>query len=333
MATNSLYDKEWQPVGSDGRPCHVRLDEPLRWKKPRRIFVNSMSDLYHDDVPFAFIAAVKGVQAATPQHTYIELTKRPKRMREFHEWIATAHGVAPDWHCWDYASTAGVAELDSACYPECGVYWPLPNVIHGYSAANQADLDAGIADLLATPSALRCLSLEPLIGPIDLRQHLHDFGCPCGWGGDSPDAKCHECGWSGSDIVVEGLCPHCSQPLDDTDVCPECKGDSRDGAGFGPNEHGRPDWVITGGESGPGARPCDVAWIHSIVDQCKVAGVPCFVKQLGDVRILSPGTGLPYYRELPHYREWFHQIKARKGGDPSEWPEDLRVRQFPEAGQ
>lgn len=275
-------------TGWNGRAVTVpeALSKPLRWRKPRRIFVNSMSDLYHDDMPFEFIAAVKGVQAATPQHTYIELTKRPKRMREFMRW-AEQHVAGPV----PYVAAAAYMRVGGGNAPgmEChGIAdhtpWPLPNVIHGYSASTQADLDAGIADLRLAPSALRCLSLEPLIGPVDVSACL---------------------GLEWSEI---GECWICE----------------RDHAVFGGRKI---DWIIVGGESGPGARPCDVAWIRAIVEQCKAAGVPCFVKQLGDVRILSSGTG------LPHYHEWFHQIKARKGADPSEWPADLRVRQFPEVAR
>jgi protein gp37 len=82
-------------------------------------------------------------------------------------------------------------------------------------------------------------------------------------------------------------------------------------------------WVIVGGESGPGARPCDLAWIRSIIQQCEVASVPCFVKQLG-----ARTTAISHNPESSYIR-W----KDRKGGDPSEWPEDLRVRQMPEAHQ
>jgi protein gp37 len=81
-------------------------------------------------------------------------------------------------------------------------------------------------------------------------------------------------------------------------------------------------WVIAGGESGPGARPCDVSWVRSIVAQCKAAGVPCFVKQLGaNVSGYNPhGT---WVRGRPHFYD-------SKAGDMAEWPEDLRVRQMPE---
>jgi protein gp37 len=82
------------------------------------------------------------------------------------------------------------------------------------------------------------------------------------------------------------------------------------------------DWVIVGGESGPGARPCDVAWIRSIVEQCRAAGVPAFVKHLGAYVILDAR----YDRSISG---WTRRLRDRKGGDPDEWPSDLRVREFP----
>lgn len=80
------------------------------------------------------------------------------------------------------------------------------------------------------------------------------------------------------------------------------------------------DWVIVGGESGPKARPCDVSWIRSIRDQCKAAGVACFVKQLGADPIFSIHDGIG---------RWNPEITDPKGSDPAEWPADLQVRQFP----
>ena len=83
------------------------------------------------------------------------------------------------------------------------------------------------------------------------------------------------------------------------------------------------DQIIVGGESGPGARSCDIAWIRSIVSQCKAEDVACFVKQLGAVPIDSGG---PLYQRTEHQP---NRVRDRKGGDPAEWPEDLRVRQMP----
>ena len=88
------------------------------------------------------------------------------------------------------------------------------------------------------------------------------------------------------------------------------------------------DWVIVGGESGPGARPCDVQWIHSIKDQCEAADVPVFVKQLGARPIGLPPPDSWHGLKRPEIR-----LRDRAGGDPAEWPEDLRVRQYPEAGR
>jgi protein gp37 len=85
--------------------------------------------------------------------------------------------------------------------------------------------------------------------------------------------------------------------------------------------------VIVGGESGPRARPCDVAWIRSIVEQCRAAGVPCFTKQLGarPYEMIAAGNhGGDYFHEPRELR-----LRDRKGGDPAEWPTDLRVREFP----
>jgi hypothetical protein len=86
------------------------------------------------------------------------------------------------------------------------------------------------------------------------------------------------------------------------------------------------DWVIVGGESGPGARPFDLAWARSIIQRCESAGVACFVKQLG----ARPHTGVFTTPDGQRVENSVY-LQDRKGGDPSEWPEHLRVRQFPEA--
>lgn len=90
------------------------------------------------------------------------------------------------------------------------------------------------------------------------------------------------------------------------------------------------DWVIVGGESGPGARPCDVAWIRSVVEQCKAAGVPCFVKQLGSKPGgRTPSLSGPLGDPTVHDHDHILRIRDPKGGDPGEWPADLRVREYP----
>ena len=118
------------------------LDLPLRWRKPRKVFVNSMSDLFHDEVPTAFIGAVFDVMRRTPQHTYQILTKRHARMRSL-------------------ARTATFGEG-----------WPLPNVWLGVSVEDQHWADIRIPALLDTPAAVRFLSCEPLLGPVSLDRYL-----------------------------------------------------------------------------------------------------------------------------------------------------------------
>jgi len=135
-----------------------KLDQPLRWKKPRRIFVNSMSDLFHDDIPDSYIAEVFAVMARAEQHTFQLLTKRHGRMRSL---------LAED----------GLKLLEAATSEDVAAplydVWPLPNVWLGVSVENQQWADIRIPALLETPAAVRWLSCEPLLGPISLSKFLH----------------------------------------------------------------------------------------------------------------------------------------------------------------
>jgi protein gp37 len=160
-----------------------------------------------------------------------------------------------------------------------------PNVWLGVSVEDQATADARIPQLLDTPARVRFLSCEPLLGPVDLSRWLF--------------ATCHPgCGWINGSPVREV-----------PDGCHQC------GQG-GPYE--RLDWVIVGGESGPGARITDAADIRRLVEQCRAGKVPVFVKQLGRVAIDTDWHGLAPL-----------SLRDPKGGDLSEFPEDLRVREFP----
>lgn len=201
-----------------------KLNDPLRWRKPRRVFVNSMSDLFHERVEDAWLERIFDVMTRAPQHTFQVLTKRAERMCS---WLSY--------------------------YP----WWEAKNIWLGVSTENQETADKRIPLLLGTPAAVRWVSAEPLLGPVDLRPYL------------------------------EG------------------------------HQKGKPalDWVVVGGESGPGARECDVAgWLDPIVAACKDAGVACFTKQMGS-------------------NAWFGggrlRFKDSKGGDPAEWADYHRVRQFP----
>ncbi len=124
-----------------------RLEDPLRWQKPRMVFVNSMSDLFHPDVPFEFVVRVFDVMSISKEHTFQILTKRPERMSQFFEWIEQERVKN------EYA------------YPE---YKPLLNVWLGTSVENQETADLRIPHLLKCPAAVRFLSCEPLVGAVDL---------------------------------------------------------------------------------------------------------------------------------------------------------------------
>ena len=163
------------------------LDAPLRWSKPRMVFVNSMSDLFHDAVPASFISDVFDVMARSSKHTFQVLTKRSERLRE----------MAPD------------------------LPWP-GNIWMGVTAES-ADYLNRVADLITVPAAVRFLSIEPMLGPMD-------------------------------ELDLAGI-----------------------------------QWVIVGGESGPGARAIEPAWVRTIRDQCVESEVAFFFKQWGGVRKKAAG--------------------------------------------
>jgi len=215
------------PSGAGGWTGEVRfiedrLADPLHWKKPRRIFVNSMSDLFHEKVQDEWIDRIFAVMALCPQHTFQVLTKRPERMREW----------------FDNTGRDGVAV--TAKYPEFEAFkrvslaetmWPLPNVWLGVSVEDQTTADERIPLLMQTPAAVRWVSYEPALGPVDFNNYL------------PPDLNAFT-DWKGL------------------------------------------DWIVAGGESGPGARPTHPDWFRSVRDQCVAAGVPFFFKQWG---AWSPG--------------------------------------------
>lgn len=235
---------------------------PLKWNDPRLVFTCSWSDWFIEEAD-AWRAEAWEIVRDTP-HTYQILTKRPERIAEC---------LPADWGS------------------------GYRNVWLGVSVENQEWADRRIQALLETPAFVRFLSVEPLLGPVDLRPWIgyahYDGNVP------------------GACVDIDGMSLHRSGPY----RCREC------GWGF-PNDPDRPGavegigWLIIGGESGPGARKCEVEWVRDLVEQCRDAGVACFVKQLG-ANVWDQGAHL--------------FLDDRKGGGPEEWPEDLRVRQFPEA--
>jgi protein gp37 len=153
------------------------LEIPLRWKRPQRIFVNSMSDLFHPKVPFEFIDKVFAVMALSEQHTFQVLTKRPERMADYF-----AHCHARIVRAIDLLiSNTPRSRRTPDRWMSLGVpvakkeRWPLPNVWLGTSCENQAAADERIPHLLECPAAVRFLSCEPLLGPIDLYNYRRDW--------------------------------------------------------------------------------------------------------------------------------------------------------------
>lgn len=204
-----------------------RLEQPFRWSKPRKVFVCSMGDLFHDDVPFEFIAKVFGVMHDAKQHIFMVLTKRPERMKEFFEWF-----TGSEWR---------------------GA-WPkeYPHVMIGVTAENQETANRRIPILLSIPATMRFVSVEPMLGAISFRWAK--------WESWKKLANNH----------LDGL--------------------------------RRLNWVIVGGESGPGARPMQPEWVRRLRDECREAGVPFLFKQWGEWAPMqlrdAPNGTVKVFREL-----------------------------------
>lgn len=232
--------------------------QPERWNRAaekagerHRVFCASLADVFEDRPELVWPRArLFALTSRTPHLDWLFLTKRPENARRMIE----------DLHQLWLADVA-------------------PNVWLGTTVEDQRRADERIPILLDTPAAVRFLSCEPLIGPVDLEPWLYiderRCGAPSGW---SPDRY-------------------------------------------------RPklSWLIVGGESGPKARPMDLAWARSLVEQGRAARVPVFVKQLG----ARPTQGMPHWRVSEKAQGWPVELRHRAGGDPDEWPADLRVREFP----
>jgi protein gp37 len=221
------------------------LLQPFRWKRPRTIFVCAHADLFHEDVPDEWIDRVFAVMALCPQHTFQVLTKRSVRMQAY----CTSR----------FESEHGIMMLEDAICAIDGFgsdaggdpYQPFPNVWLGVSVEDQRAAEKRIPDLLFTPAAVRWISAEPLLGPVNLtRLSIPVNGHLSALTGN----------WS-------------SWPIRHT----------RDGAVLCMmKDTAKLDWVVCGGESGPDARPMHPDWARSLRDQCAAAGVMFHFKQWGN---------------------------------------------------
>ena len=235
----------------------VRLHEPwltlpLKWARPRDIFVCAHGDLFHDAVTEFMLDQVFAVMALCAvtgrRHRFQVLTKRSGNMRRYVSRLAgRAQHIAvraSQLNADAYRSMPAIVDL-----LERG---PLPNVMLGVSTEDQRRADERIPDLLATPAAVRWISAEPLLGPIDLTA-----------------------------IVLPGTAPGQFNAL--TGDVAFTSMIERDGQVFmGPLQTAALDWVVAGGESGRGARPMHPAWARALRDQCAGAGVPFLFKQWGE---------------------------------------------------
>jgi protein gp37 len=197
------------------------LQQPLHWGKPAHIFPCSMTDLFGSWVSDEWLDKIYDVMETCTQHTFLILTKRPERRREY---LARRYQRNE----------------------------PAQNIWEGCSPETQQN----VIDLIETPAALRWLSEEPILGPIDYVSQLPKI-----------------------------------------------------------------DWLVVGGESGPEARPTNIRWVANVIGQCKGLGVPVFVKQLGSD---------PYYGASGESESL--ALTHPKGGEIDEWPEELRVREYPKTG-
>lgn len=250
-------------------PDHILL-EPLTWRAPRRIFVNSMGDLFHEDVPDAWIDKVFAIMALSPQHTFQVLTKRAKRMREYLSNPAVVRRIYElscdlviDGRLQVVLRVPGIADPRLApSWPRVHLgAWPLPNVWLGVSAERQQEADERIPELLTTPAAVRFVSAEPLLGPIDfLEADPFAFGT----------------------LTVSLPKRDEREPKPDIGFSDEATiGGIVSALGGSMAHRSGIDWIIVGGESGPNARPMHPDWARNIRDDCADSAVPFFFKQWG----------------------------------------------------
>jgi protein gp37 len=311
----------WGAQGTRVVASESMWSQPLKWDREakkagerRRVFCASMADVFEgpgtmppESVPEIRKARVRlfNLIGWTPHLDWLLLTKRPQNIRPI---------LSDLLRKWDGTPRTAHVETSLAREVWAGVFGLVnggrvqSNVWLGTSVENQDAANQRIPHLLNIPAAVHFLSCEPLLGPVDLTRVLAERN----YGTYVLNA-----------FTGEGRTHH-GEPFT---TLP-----------------GRVGWGIVGGESGPGARPCNVAWVRDIVRQCKAAGVPCFVKQLGACVTwdgmqggYGDGPSDIWPRETgtfpdPENGGWRKHLVDKKGGTPDEWPEDLRVREFPNTG-
>ncbi|HEY8946587.1 MAG TPA: DUF5131 family protein [Polyangiaceae bacterium] len=290
-----------------------RLDEPLRTRKGRKVFVNDMGDLFYEGHPFEDIAAVFGVMAAAKQHTFQVLTKRPERAVEFFAWIETeakrealAEPKGSAWWRVLFVLSKIPNDIRTPEVMHGDTTWPLPNVWIGTSVEDQKSADTRIPHLLRVPAVVWFLSMEPLLEAVDLCRIDAFRGAE--WPASLPgEPRTHYDSLRGS-----GLRPSWT--------------------GVSVETHGGPtiNWIIIGGESGPNARPFRLPWLRSLLEQADAAGVPSFVKQYGSKPqdfFLDMGSE---YGGIDSSDFYPVKLKDSHGGDESEWAAEFQGRRaFP----
>lgn len=259
------------------------LLEPLRRKKPTMYFVNSMGDLFHEKVIWEWMIKTWAAMYLADQHIFQILTKRADNMQrivsgdDFEREVKAAARVNAHYHGKTYTARE----------------WPLPNVWLGVSTEDQKRADERIPLLLQTPAAVRFISAEPLLGPVNF------LGIDAG-NGETWDA------------LRGNRCPQTHGVFD---------------ARFHAPAH--LDWVIVGGESGPHARPMHPQWARDLRDQCAAAGVPFFFKQWGE---WTPGENVERSRGTVEIASYFagtwsfaKENLASEGGHYEDQPDVYRV--------
>lgn len=238
LAANRQIPRDQRLAYSGDEPPVLteRLYEPLRWRKPRRVAVQYMGDLFHENVPDEFLARIFNEMACAARHTFLLLTKRPERMLKF------MRRVKP-WEGWAALDGKPIKGYGGQCVNlgEAKL-WPLPNLWFGTTVWDQESADRNIPILLQIPAAVRWVSYEPALGGVDFNKIPHPLRHP----------KCDFPIY----VSIAGL-----------------------------------DWIVLGQETGPRARPANAEWFNKVIEDCKRAHRPVWVKKAPE--------SVPVIRELP----------------------------------